>query len=279
MDLSIEYLGKAVAAPAAIALLLFVALRKTLPRDLALRYAGPVAFGAAMIAGCLLTGSVTFVPDRHWHWLPYLAFGASLIGGIAACESLRWFERAVLWLLASLVAAWLVVPDWASLSPSRGIWIIALVAGLAVLTASGEFLSVKVPAPTFLWSLILAATCVAGLIVGFVSLTFGKIAIIPAAALGGCLLGAMIDRTPTVRGLGLSYAVVIGGWAFVGTVEPQRPVLFLLIAALAPLALWCCVFGPVSRLRGWYALLAQTGVVAIVLTIAVAGMVVTVGLP
>ncbi|MEX0713560.1 MAG: hypothetical protein WD278_14480, partial [Pirellulales bacterium] len=61
---------------------------------------------------------------------------------------------------------------------------------------------------------------------------------------------------------------VVGGWAVIGGFEPLKPAVGLLLAAAAPLGLWCCVWGPLSRLRGRGASAAATAVVLAVLAVA-----------
>jgi hypothetical protein len=279
MNPTLEFVGLAITAPAAIAASLIAALRWALPREFASRYPAPIAFGIASVAGLALSESLKIVPDRHWHWLAYLAVIASLVGGIAAAKSLRAFERVALWLLVALVAAWLIVPDWPGLVPSRVVWIAVLVAGFISSTALLEPLSIRVPTPTWLMSLVITASFTAALIAGFVSLTYGNVAVVPAAALAGCLIGGCFVRGAPVQGLALPFAIVIGGWAFVGTVYPQQPFYFLLGAPLAPAALWCGVSGPIARMRGVPAALARLAAVALVLAIAMAVAIATVGLP
>jgi hypothetical protein len=89
------------------------------------------------------------------------------------------------------------------------------------------------------------------------------------AALAGCWIAACLSKkAATARGLALAYAVTVGGWAFVGCIDPQEPIVGLLFAPLAPLALWCCVAGPLARLRGAASVAVSTAIVLAVLALA-----------
>jgi hypothetical protein len=70
----------------------------------------------------------------------------------------------------------------------------------------------------------------------------------------------------------LAFAVLIGGLAYVGKIEPLEPVPFILLAPTAPLGLWLFAAGPLGKLQGWQAAVLQGLVVSlplgIVLTLA-----------
>lgn len=270
MESTNEIIGLGIAAPAAIAAVVFVLLRYALPADVAQRYATPVAFAVACIVGNFLSKSSPFIPERHWHWLPYLTIGAAIVGAVAASKSLRYFERLSLWVLAAAVAAWLLMPDWTILSLSSAFWVPAVLAAIVLETVVLEPLVAQAPPRTMMWALTITAIAVAVFIAGFVAIVFGQVALIPAASLGGCAVGSMFSRTASIQGIALPFVTTIGGWAFVGAVEPQRPLLFLLIAPLAPLALWCFVSGPLTQMRGVTAVCARLAAVSAILIVAAA---------
>jgi hypothetical protein len=126
----------------------------------------------------------------------------------------------------------------------------------------------RLSSTSVLLSMTLAAGCVAVVIAANHSLTHGQAAAIAAAALAGCFAASCLSRDKAIgRGLCLPYAVIVGGWAFVGCVEPQPPLWGLLIAPAAPLVLWCFALPPLSRLRGYVAAAAQTGAFLVVLAV------------
>jgi hypothetical protein len=115
----------------------------------------------------------------------------------------------------------------------------------------------------------LASAGSAALILATVSSTYASLAGIAAGALAGCSIALFLasDRL-AVRGLSLTYAAIVGGWSFVGCVDPPQPLWSLMLAPAAPLALWCCAGGPLSRLRGATAVAVQTAVILAVVGIA-----------
>jgi hypothetical protein len=111
----------------------------------------------------------------------------------------------------------------------------------------------------FLVHLTLVAMAVAVLLAAAVSLKYGQIAGIAAAALAGCGAAAFLaKRPPATRGLIPAFAVLVGGAAFVGCIEPQPPLARMLLAPAAPLVLWPFASGPLGRIDGKKVGLAQT---------------------
>jgi hypothetical protein len=275
MNSAIAIVGLRAVVPAAIAIAGYVLTRRLLAAETSNRYAAALAFGAG---AALLTPGMELVPGRHWHWMPYLALGAAVIGPIAASNGLRAAERGLLFLLTAIVCAWLLVPRWASLAPSRAVWVPLLAGDLVLLAALLEPLFELLSARILLASLALAAACVAALIAAFVSVTYAGPAGSAASAMVGCWVVSLFGpASARVRGLGLAYSVVVGGWAFIGCIDPPKPLLGLLVAPAAPLALWACVRGPLSRPRGLAAVAVQFGLVLLVLAIAIGIVAGTVG--
>jgi hypothetical protein len=272
MPISLTEVILGVVVPAAISLALYYAARRWLPDELGQRYGAAVAFAVAYcVAFVLLHSWAYWIPQRHWHWTFYLAAGAAAIGPICASAGLRWFERGVLVLAACSISAWLLVPNYRDLQSVRHILALCLGAYLVVLWALLEPLAGRLSARVFLASLTVSALCVGVLIAAAVSVTYGKTACIAAGGMAGCAAAALLpSKSTAVVGLSLSYAVIVGGWGFIGYVEPRTPLVGLLIAPAAPLALWCCVWGPLGRLRGLAAVAVQAAAVAVVLGVAVA---------
>jgi hypothetical protein len=142
-----------------------------------------------------------------------------------------------------------------------------------------EPLSSRIPAPTRFASYAISAGSLAFLAAAFLSITYGKLAMVPAAALVGCVFGSLAGKGGPLQGLGLPYAVVVGGWSFIVTIDPPAPLWLLLVPAVAPLAMWCSAVGPATRVRGGTALLMRLGGVVAVLAACAVGLVATVGLP
>jgi hypothetical protein len=183
-------------------------------------------------------------------------------------------QRVERWLLFALIAflsAWLLVPAWPGLRPPRPIAIPLLAGYLLLLAAALEPLSQRFSSAQVLAAFAPAAACVAALIAVSVSVTYARPTGAAAVALAGCGSAAWLWPNPLAgRALSLSYAAIVGGWAFIGCIEPQQPLLGLLLAPLAPLALWCCAVGPLSRLRGFAATAVQITTVLLPLALSAA---------
>jgi hypothetical protein len=77
-------------------------------------------------------------------------------------------------------------------------------------------------------------------------------------------------RATALRGLIPVYAMLIGGLAFIGTIELDPPQPTLLLAPAAPLVLWIFAFGPLAKLPGWKAATLQAAAVLVPLAILLA---------
>lgn len=270
MNFALEIVGAGVIVPAVIALGAACVLYRVLPAELATRYAAPVAFALAYGVGYVLLPSwAELVPTRHWQWTAYLAIGAAAAGAIASSSGLLAWERWLLLATAALVSAWMLVPTWASLQPPRTVWIAMLTGYLFLLATLLTPLLAHFTPRTMLAYLALTAVGAAVLIAALVSVSYGRAAGLAAAALAGCWGAAFLSaKAVPSTGLALGFAVLVGGWAYVGCIEPQRPLLALLLVPAAPLALWCCISGPLARQRGLVAIAIQTALVLAVLIVA-----------
>jgi hypothetical protein len=261
-----EYLGTAAVAAA-----VFLLLRRMLPVDMSVRYSSAVATAVAFAAGyAMLPSWAAWVPNRHWQWAPWLALLAAVVGPISLAGGLRRVERWLLSLGVSILAAWLLVPVWPSLQPSRAVLMPALAIYLLLCGGLLEPLLARFSTVTLPAYLTLSAACVSVLTAALVSVTYGRAGGTVAAALAGRSIAAYFVRDANaMRGLGMVYAVLVGGWAFVGCIEQQDAPLYpLLLLPAAPLALWCCVRGPLSRLHGFAATGVQAALVVATLVVA-----------
>jgi MFS family permease len=262
---ALPILARGIAAPAAVSLVVALLLGR-FASGAWRRYVAAIAFAAGFCAGvALIRPWDELLPSRHWQWMFYLSLAAAVVGPISAAAGLHRIERWLLLALTALVAAWLLVPTWESLQPPRLAWVPLLAGYLFLLAAALEPMARLLPPRNLLGLLMLSAADSAALVAAAVSLTYGLPAAAAAAALLGCsaalLLSADADH---VRGVIPAYAAVVGGWAFVGCVDPQVPMPLLLLAPAAPLALWCCAWGPLAKLKGAGAMAVQaTAVVAV----------------
>jgi hypothetical protein len=286
MNFLVEALGVGVAVPAAVSLGVYSAAARLPWGDACRRYAAPAAFAAAFsFAYALMPKWAELIPARHWHWMLYLVPAAAAIGAVAAADGLKRPDRLLLFLLAAIVSAWLLLPHWLKLPAwlaennslgltPRAVYVPILAAYLLAIAALFEPLGRRLPATSVLGGMALTAVCLAVLCGALVSVMYGEMATIAAAALVGCWVGACILPQPAAaRGITLAYAVAVGGWAWIGCIEPRPPLLALMLVPAAPLALWTCAFGRPAQLRGFKGAALHLGVVLIALALA-AGLVI-----
>ena len=255
-------LVQSIVGPAAMALFATLILTRLLAPSHR-RYAAAIPFALAYCAGfALLRPWEEWIPSRHWHWTVYCAPAAALVTPLVLAHGVHRAERWLAFLLAALACAWLLVPDWSSLQPTRAVSVPLLAGYVFFLSALVEPLPQFLGSRTVAFCLALSAAATAGLVLASVSLTYGQLAFVAAGALAGCALASCIGLDPVaIRGLSLPYAAVVGGWSYVGCIDPPQPVWGLLLAPAAPLALWCCAVGPLSRWKGWSATAAQMALV------------------
>jgi hypothetical protein len=235
-------------APALVSVLLLLLLRRLSSPSGAGHFVG-LAIAAAYLAGYAVwrhNDPLAFAPARNWptgNWTLFLAPFAALVGQAAGSEHGRASWRLALGLFASLAAAWLLVPSWESLWPPRVICVPLLAAYFVALAWLVDRLADRIPASVLLGTLTLAAGGLSLAVTAMSSLSYGQLLAVAAAALAGCALVAAFAKTvATVRGLGLVYAILIGGWAFVAASYPIPPKYGYLLVPTAPLLLWGWIF-------------------------------------
>jgi hypothetical protein len=262
-------------------------VRSLVPAEISKRYVLGFALAAGFFAGYWFLPDAALVPSKHWHWLPYLA-AVALVGGLTSASDASWTARLLAYGAVAVVAAWKLVPHWGDLQPPWH-YAVPLLAGYFLLLS---VLLVALPdrllGPLFVSLLCVSAGATALLItIGF-SLKYGQVAAIAAAALVGCLMATLLPKLtrrasegpsewldPSIRGLVPVFAILVGGLAFVGTIDPSPPMPVMLVAPAAPLMLWLFAAGPLARLNGPPAIAAQTAAVLLPLALAIAWVVVS----
>lgn len=262
--------------PAAVAVSLVFLLRRLLPASAAQRYPTAVAFAAACFVGyALLPSWAVTAPTRHWHWLPYLGLVAMVTGPVGLAPGLLRVERWLLTLLLAVLAAWLLVPTWADLQPARPTYVRILTAYVLLLSMLLDPLPARVPVRLFLATLTIVASVGAIMVAVFISLTFGQLAGIAAAAMAGCTIAASRAGDPTMtRAVIPAFAVLVGGSLFVGSIEPDPALHGFLLVPAAPLGLWMCARGPFARHQG--VARATIGLVGVLVLLAIAGILISI---
>ena len=238
---------------------LYFAIGWLMPSDAGRRYRLPMSLALAVFIGMALSPTTNSLrPEESWEWIPYLAILAAFACGLTHATGVTIGERWIAIANIAVLTAWKIVPTWDELAATRSMQILAVAIGIALLTILIEPLATKVPGRAFPVWLFLAAGACAVLILAEVSETFGRLAALPASALLGCGIASRFSPgTADWRTIGLPYAALVGGYAFTGYIYPTQPLTPLLAVPFAPLALWICCFGPLSRLTGARALVAQ----------------------
>ena len=216
----------------------------------------------------LLPSSKSLLPTQFWDWAPYLGLLAALVAGLASADGVLRGERWLSMLLVSALTAWLIVPTWDELTPSRPIQIALLAAGMFVLAISLEPLAKRIHHCAYAFWLMLSAATVSLIVMAEVSETLGTLAALPAGALTGCGLAAFIPKdSPGTNNLSLPYAIVVGTYAYAGFIYPSPPLALILCVPLVPLALWLATCGPLAHLTGVRALAAQAACIVLPLAV------------
>lgn len=272
----------AIAPLAAAAAMTWLAGR-LLPQKIDERYAAALGIAAAIALGYVLVPDwPDLAPSRHWHWLPYLGLATALIGPATQASGVHPLERWLLWVLAAIVAAWLIVPMWSTLTPAREISIAILTAYLALLAIGLDSLPQNVATPRLLLSLAMTLVGLSLALAASVSLKYGLIAGLVAAALGGAWLATLLQTEKfarIARGAILSFAFVAGGVAYVGAIDHDSPRYTFLLVPLAPLMLWCFASGPLSRVQNFRRAAAEIGLVLAMAAIVIAWLLLTPAAP
>lgn len=269
----VELLAYGLLVPAAVAAAGYWLGRRLFPPRIGERWAAPLAVALGVMAAyALLPDWASLVPQRHWQWLPYLGLLAAVVGPAAqAAQRFLWWRYVIFLALAGVTAAFLV-PTWPSLAPSRPISIVLLATYLFAVMALVDALPDRLYGWPFLMALLLTAFGLAALLAAEVSIRFGQLAGMLGAALAGLAVAARFTSLGDYRGTIPVFAVLAGGLAYAGAIEPELPAPALLLAAAAPLALWICARGPLAKIQGRFSIALQCGAVLLPLALALVWM-------
>ncbi len=250
----IEIIGYGMIVPAAVSIALVYVCRRWLPQSVSRRYALAVGLTTGFVVGyALLPSWAEWVPTRHWHWLPYLAVAAMIVGPIGFARGVWVVERWLISLILAIASACVLVPDWASLEPTRHLYVGFLSAYLFVLATCLPPLTDRLSPRLFLALLATVASILALMVLATVSLRYGHLAGLVASAMVGCCVSTFLfDDSVTLRSLAVRslvpvFSILVGGCAFVGSIEPQPPLAGLLVLPASPLALWVVTWLPLPK--------------------------------
>jgi hypothetical protein len=258
--------------PAVAALVIFGAIGWLWPSEVARRYGPGVAFAAGVLIGFLvLPTTKTLLPLQSWDWIVYLGLLAAFVAGLSRAEGVLPGERWLAVYLFAMLAGWLTVPHWPELEPTWPVQVAMFGLAIAVVAGLLACLPAHLAERALPCWLMLAAAAVSMLVTVEVGVTSGQFAALPAGALAGCALAALLKRNAASwSGLALPYATVVGGYAYSGAVYPPTPVWLLVTVPLVPLALWLAAIGPWTQVRGWKAWAVQAVCVIVPLAIVAA---------
>ena len=272
MPVPIEEIVAGVIAPLLIASIVYGACLRLARFDPASRYAAALALASGFCTAFLFFTWAPLRPNEHWHWLPYLAVIAMIVGPASIATGVRRFERYALYLVVAAIAAFCLVPDWKSLETTRHWHRLIVGFGIALPCILLEELAKRRHGS--LLPLSLFATCLAGSVVLVLSgsLKFAQLAGAVSFSLLGCsLVSLRSTKDAAFRGLMLAYTVLLGGLMYIARIHSfsQVPVASYILVLVAPIALWLAVVGPAARLPRRWQVVAQVAVVLIPLAIGV----------
>ena len=214
---------------------------------------------AASIATCLafLTAYVSLTlgpisPATHWHFLPYALVAATVLGPVACAQGVTMIERIVVYCVVACVIAWVLVPSWDDLVPSRHVYMLGMVIYIVVLASGLHRLTQRQHGPQLPLMFWLTLSVAAVILILSGSVRFAQIALALAAASFGHALFAMIDRDNHSRGLELFFAVAVVSLMCIGHVNSftQIPMFVFWLVPAAPLATLLGAVYPCSRCTG-----------------------------
>jgi hypothetical protein len=244
MNLATELLVIGVVVPGTIAAAAAWAAQRLSAAPWVQLYALPAAVAVAYaVSYALLPEWAALQPERHWQWLPYLAPAAAVIGPACVTPGRPAWLRSLVFTALAVGAAYVLVPDWPDLQPARRVSVALIAVYLSSLMLAGESIASRLSA-LWLLGLLAISSIVLTVVLAIDVFRYGQLAAMAAAALAGCLLMMAISRGSArldVRGLVPIYALLVGGAAYVGCVEPQPPLWWLLLIPAIPLAIGALV--------------------------------------
>jgi len=243
MGLALEIFGLAAAVSLAVSFVVAWLAPRLLGAGARAFASQPIALTVGYCAGYLILPRswAALVPDQSWHWLPVLSMLAAVAtaawSGRGRLALLPWFALVAL----AALAGHLLTPSWTVFGLSWPLSTVVAIGYFILIATSLECLPPRFLGQPMIALLAVAAALSAAAIGADVSLRFAQLAAIAAAGLAGCWLVGFFGARPSersLRGLILSFAVLVGGIAFVACVEPDPPRARLLVLPLTPLIAW-----------------------------------------
>ena len=243
IGLALEIFGPAALAGAAVSSAIVWLIRQALPAAAKDRFSLPAGMSIGFFAGyvALRQEWAALVPKQSWQWLPYLGVAIACIMVVRLGAR---YERALRWLRllgAAIMASSALTPTWQIFGVSWPLSIGFAIGYLLLVAGPLESMPARLVGRTLFGFMTLAAVLSAAAIGAEVSVRYAQLAGIAAASLGGASLATIRGanaRESAIRALIPVFAVLVGGIAFVAAVEPEKPLVCLLLPPLVPAVLW-----------------------------------------
>ena len=208
--------------------------------------------GVALFLGIVLSavglGLGPLRPLEAWQWIPWLALFVSL--GNSARTHIAILE--IFYVLISLLASRLLVPDIERLAEERWLWLFTMPVVILTSISSAVMQTRKLDGPSlpFFWLLITLAGAV---LTGLASLnTFAHLGGMLMAVVAGCLVAAWIFPTRSLT------SIIAPGWAtfFSGLVMEAKLASFsevslasYMLILIAPFMIWLTAIPGVRKMK------------------------------
>lgn len=217
------------------------------------RQSAGFALGAAFFLGVRLIELSDWLPTQPWMWFPYAVLVAALCGPLSVAPGVSWFERFVLYAVLSTIAAWMLVPTWSSLEPSRWVWWVGTAATMTVVGLGIELIASREKG-TRLSLLMFAVVTIASVLVMLSgSARFAQFLMAFAGGLFGFALTSWLKaRDGSFSGAGLATAFALVGMLMTAKVNSFSKIPFASYAALAaiPVLLAFVAVSPAGKGKG-----------------------------
>jgi hypothetical protein len=213
-----------------------------LPTSVRDGFAFPAAAALGFFAGYALLprDSAPLLPSQSRDFLPYLALIAAVASASAAGR--RPFIRWTIFLITIALAASLLTPTWAIFGLTRPASIVVLIVYLLLLSLTLETVPPRLTGRIYVALLSISTAALAVVVGAYLSIKFAQLAAIAAASLAGCFAAACLASQfapqQSSRGIIPLFVVLVGGLAYVSSIEPDPPLLGFLVVPLIPLSIW-----------------------------------------
>lgn len=215
------------------------------------RFTLSLSLGIACFIGVNLLRGTFSLPEKYWEYLGVIALTTGLLGPILSAIPGKW--KWLSWPLISFATAWLLVPDWSTLEPSRQVYIPLFAIYLSGLGLLYEWGGTRSSPRELLFTLCATTATLAAATAAIASLKYGELGLILFASGAAFFFFSLFARIESdeIAGLLPSAAIMIGGVAFVGYIYPQPPIYELMLLPFAPVGLFAAhKFSNASTMRG-----------------------------